>query len=194
MTTRGIASLLVVVAMTSSLDLRAQEPQDLAEGTRIRVLAPGTGKAGFKGTLVARDSQELTLQVKHDRDPVVIPRSQVTRLYISAGRGRGKAAAIGALVGVTVAGALVLSGASGFGCDSSECLCSGDGCMQLLGLLGAPAAATGALVGALVAPEQWRELPLHPPGPASMLSSERIRVGIVPVRGGGVRFVASCTF
>jgi hypothetical protein len=185
MTMQALLASVAVAAMTSAPDLRAEEPQNLDVGTRIRVVVAGADKAGFKGKLVARDSEQLVLEPKPGRDPVTIPYGQVVSLHVSEGRARGKAAAIGALVGIAAAGALFLT-------HPPEC--SGAGCVEFFALIAAPTAATGALIGALGAPERWRDVPARGRAPASVRVSERIRVGIGPVQGGGVRFAASCLF
>jgi hypothetical protein len=138
----------------------------------------------------------LRLQVERLAEPRVVPRATVTKLYVSEGRARGKAAIIGAAIGFAVAGALAV--AAGTSC-SGECLCSGSGCMVLVPILGIPAAATGAGVGALVAPERWREIPVDGAGPgaaygfSSAAGSNHLRLGLAPIRGGAAVSVA-CSF
>ena len=190
MNAQGVVSLVGLVCAFGSAALQAgDEPPP---GTRVRIQA-GESRTGV---LVARDAEQLTLQVGGKEPPVIIPLRQVTGLEVSHGRGRRKAAGIGALVGLVAAGTLVLSGASGVGCgpDDSECFCSGQGCVEAFLLIGVPAAALGAATGALVAPERWREVPVHAAGAASVsLANGGVSVGIVPVRG-GVGLSATCSF
>ena len=177
----------------------ADEPGKLADGCRLRIQAPATGREGFlTGTLVAQDPGRLTMVVGDER--IVVDRGQVSRLETSAGRNRKKGAGIGALVGTAVAGGLVLAGASGVGCHESECFCSGSGCLTGLLILGVPAAALGATTGALVAPERWRSVPAGTPSPAarSLLSRSvgPVRLSVVRAvgRGPGVGFEAGLLF
>jgi hypothetical protein len=185
-------SLFIALLATWQPILLAEEQGEVevAEGSRTRVVA-GTGrKASFSGTLVALDSRQLTIQIKGTLAPVAIDRDQVMKLDVSAGRGKRKAATIGALVGVTLAGAFSLMNAGG----SDDPLCSGSGCATLFVVLGVPAAATGALVGALAAPERWHEAPLSVPSKSAPTISGHVGIGVVPVRGGGASIVIAYGF
>jgi hypothetical protein len=191
MKTRAPLAVGLVCAITSGM-VRAEEPETKAQRARVRLHA-GDGGGEYKGALVEWTSQQLTIRTASDRDAVSIPLRQVEGLFISEGRARRKAAIIGSLVGLAVVGAVVLSGASGVGCDpnQTECFCSGEGCLKAFLLGSVPAAAIGASTGALVAPERWREVPIQPrSAPSASLSCGRIRVGIAPVRGGGAGFAS----
>jgi hypothetical protein len=145
-----------------------------------------------------QDAASLTLRGKSLGDPaLVVPRASVTKLYVSGGHARGKAAIIGAAIGLAVAGGLAVAASA---CDSSgECGCSGSGCPELLAILGIPAAAIGAGVGALVAPERWQEIPVGSAGLGAALSfpggagSSRLHLTLAPVRGGAAASV-KCSF
>jgi hypothetical protein len=188
-----IVSLLVVVLVPNGADLRADPPQDLAQGARIRVeSAAGTST----GTLAGQDAASLTLQVKDLSDPLVVPRAHVMKLHVSEGRAKGKAALIGGAIGLGVAGALVAAGARGAGCDGGECLCSGSGCLAAVVILGIPAAAMGAGVGALVAPERWREIPMAGAAALSLplgARSSRARLTLAPIWSGAAASLR-CSF
>jgi hypothetical protein len=183
MTKSGVVSLLVVALAPCDTGLCADPPHELREGARIRLQAAGTVS---DGTLAAQDAASLTLRVEDLHDPLVVPRATLERVYVSEGRARGKAAMIGAAIGLTVAGALVVAGSAG--CDGGECLCSGSGCVAAVAILGIPAAATGAGIGALVAPERWREVPIP-----ARAGSTRVGWALAPIHGGAaVSF--SCRF
>lgn len=185
LTPAALAALTVAVTtMTASPGRCADETPVLDVGARVRVQTTGT-QPRHEGRVVAWDPEQLTLETKTGRDPVVIPYRQVTGLYVSGGRGRGKAATIGALVGVAAVGALFLT-------VPTEC--SGSGCAELFALVALPTAATGALIGAAVAPERWREVTAPGRNAPSLRVSERVRVGFAPAPGGGVRFAASYSY
>jgi serine protease Do len=158
----------------------------LAEGSRIRVEARGTGREiPLEGTLLGLDSTKLTMRTQRGRAPTVIPRSELVRIETHAGRRTNMAAAIGALVGAGVAGALVVRSAGNEGC--SECILP-------IVVLGIPAAAAGAAFGMLVAPDRWNEVRLPARGALTLSSGGPIGVRIAPVPGGGARVAFSCGF
>ncbi|MFI4946141.1 MAG: hypothetical protein ACHP85_22890 [Burkholderiales bacterium] len=168
---------LSVLLAASSPSLLAQDQSQLRPGARIRI-RPATGHGHWiKGTFATLDAKQLTLQRRDETGPVVFERSEVKKLEVSAGRGRKKAAAIGALVGVTLSGAFTLLNALGDGDD----WCSGSGCAAMFFVFGIPTAATGSLVGAAVAPERWRDVPLSPMTP---LAAGRVGLTLTPTRGG----------
>jgi len=184
-----VACIAALLSLAGNTVVFAGEPPALVEGSRIRIeTRSGDRSKRVQGTLLALSSSQLTLRRSEGDDSLVMPLDRITKLEVSGGRARRKAAGIGAIVGATLAGAFTLLNAAGDGDD----LCSGSGCVTLFAVLGVPAAATGALVGAGVAPERWREAPL--PGRASLLGSGRLAVSAGPARGGGVGLTISCRF
>ena len=179
---RGVGILTLSWAGTSPT-LGAEEPV-LAEGSKIRVEARGKCRESpLEGTLVRLDPTRLTLHT--ELGTKVIPRTDIVRIETHAGRHSNAAAAIGALVGAGVAGALVVRSAGNEGCS---------GCILPIVVLGIPAAAAGAALGMLVAPDRWTEVPLPDHGALTLAARGPIRVQIGPVRGGGARAAFSFGF
>ena len=149
---RTLASVGIVTLSWAgpSPTLGAEQPA-LAAGTRIRVEARGADRENpLDGTLVALDSTKLTLRTELGTAPTIIQRSDVIRIATHSGRHTNAAAAIGALIGAGAAAVFVLRSAGNEGCG---------GCALPIVILGIPAAAAGAGVGTLVAPDRWTRVP-----------------------------------
>ncbi len=177
-----LASLATAWGATASAD-----PTGAPTGTsRIRVTAPAFASKPLTGSLVALEEAKLKLQREGSSEVVEIPRRDVTRLEVSTKRSRrGRAAGIGALVGLGVGAALGY--AAGDDCntpDAPSIVCiprpaSAGG----VGLVGA---ALGAAIGAAVGPgEKWE---VRDPG--------RIQLAVSPSprRSGGVGLSLSIGF
>jgi hypothetical protein len=98
-------NVALALLMTSLLagNVLADGLPPLVLGKRLRV----TGDHRLVGRLVAQDDQSLTLQVREDKAPVVVPRTTVTRVEESLRPGRkGRGALIGAAVGAGAAAVL----------------------------------------------------------------------------------------
>jgi hypothetical protein len=161
------ASLLVPVATAQS-----RSPQ--SEGARVRITAPSVGTRPLVGTLVGIESDALKLDVEGALESRVVPRSAVTKLEFSQGRKRNtmKGAWIGLATGAVAGGALAAAYASSDGGPVNA-----EFVPLVAGVYGAAGMALGALIGAMVKSERWREADLEGP---------LVSVGSVP--GGGVGF------
>ena len=177
-----LASLAIAWGATASAD-----PSGAPTGAkRVRVTAPAFGGKPLTGSLVALEEAKLKLQREGSSEVVEIPRRDVTRFEVSTKRSRrGRAAGIGALVGLGVGAALGY--AAGDDCntpDAPSIVCiprpaSAGG----VGLVGA---ALGAAIGAAVGPgEKWEA---RDPG--------RIQLAVSPSprRTGGVGLSLSIGF
>ena len=158
-TSRGGTALLTLClfcAVAQAADEGALTTK-LSPGMRVRVLAPGYAPEPIVGTIYALDERSIRLQTQARAEPLTVPREQITRLDLSAGRrSRLPGALIGAAVG-GAAGALAGSQSSSYR-DASQ---AGG---ALVGVL------VGALVGALIPPgERW-----------NLLSSSGYRVTLGP--------------
>ena len=183
---RDMARMLVLVALTASLPAAAAAQSsldDLAAGTRVRVSAASFGSSPRIGRVVRASRDSLVVQTTDGRrlSAQAIPSSQITRLDVSWGAGRGhksQFAGIGFLVGAGIAQLIPHE-------DSQESPYIGDGDVSgfvdglLLGGLGA---AIGAYLGR--AREDWRRVPLG----ATQLSLR------VPQSGKGLGIGATVAF
>ena len=175
MMNRGLTAVFLCAATVTSAAAAEQTPptvarpiEALALPARVR-LNLADGRRLKCDLLGIEDGRLLVRPVgRLPEASWTVPFADLRGAERSLGRRRGRAALIGGLVGAAVGGALVLSGASGVGCNSSECFCSGSGCFTAFTWFGAPAAATGALVGALSAGERWTPLDLGRAGPPSV--------------------------
>jgi hypothetical protein len=151
---RALLALLLLVALPA-----APRAQSVAQGTRVRVMAPAISNDWIGGTVDRADSAALRLRVPPAGGVLLVPAQTLQRLQAS--RGRGTATLEGAIAGGTL-GALV-----GFFAIRTE----GDGsCARGCGgasgggfLVGAGAGAVlGGLIGSRIrtGPERWREVPL----------------------------------
>jgi hypothetical protein len=137
----------------------AQEPPGLAPGSRLRITASSLD-GPIRGTLASLSDDSLTLETK-DAAPLVIERSRITRLEVSAGhRSRNRGAAIGAAVGLGVGllfTAVVAATESCEGYNAEDCgLATGVSLILFTPVL----TGAGALIGVAVTPgERWVRVP-----------------------------------
>src|SRR5262245_30541312 len=177
-----LTSLIAFCGATASAD-----PSGAPTGTRsVRVTAPAFADKPLTGSLVALEATKLKLQREGSSEVVEIPRRDVTRLEVNTRKSRrGKAAAIGALVGFGVGAILGYSAGDDCGApDAPSLVCfereatAGGG-----GLVGA---GLGALIGVAVGPgEKWE---VRDPGRV------RLTVSPAPRRGRGVGLALSIGF
>jgi hypothetical protein len=151
------ATLAVVLTLLARTAAAAQAP--VAEGTRVRLqVRTGSLHVG----VVDRLSGD-TVYLRGDRTGGVqpYPASTLRRVEVSLGRrNRGRAAAVGGLIGLAVGGAMAAAFGHGCGVQASNTSGSGPyrcgGSRQTVSLV-AGMGALGAVVGAAVPPrERWR--------------------------------------
>jgi hypothetical protein len=147
------ASVLAILSLSLSTSVAAQERQDWNSLGRI--------SPGEKVSLSARDNHHVTgafqswTPDKVNIANVTVNRQDVLKIErLRTGRGRGKRAAIGALIGFGAG--FGIGAAAGGNCGAGHigpCISRG----ELGGVLGACLAAAGALVGGVL-PNHGREL------------------------------------
>jgi hypothetical protein len=114
---------------------------------RVRVTAPRVASEPMVGTYLSADRDTLRLLTTEGSPQLAVPVTAVQRFEVSTGRTRLKWARRGALAGLVFG--LVLGATQD------------DGAVFISGLLFAPPA--GAVAGAMMAPERWREASLDAP-------------------------------
>lgn len=170
---------VAIGVLMASYSARGETPE-MAAGARVRWTTAGSEER-VQGRLIGQEAERLVVETAREHVPVAVPFDRVTRLQVSDGRHRRKAAAIGALVGVAAMGVV-------FATTPGDC--SGSLCIPYFALYALPAAATGGLVGAAIAPERWQDVKIPRP---PMRVSERFDLGIGPAQG-GLRVAASVRF
>jgi len=108
MTRYGISLLLLLLSMTAHGSLRAQDSvrvSALHPGVRVRFNAPAVAPARFLGTVRWLTADSIALDTP-DHRLATIPRSPITKLEISLGASRLRAARRGLLWGVPIGAAL----------------------------------------------------------------------------------------
>ena len=132
--------------------IHAQESPAVAVGTRVRIAAATVAPDRLVATLVAFDENTMTLAVKSQRTPLVVPRDSITRLEVSRGRkgNAGKGALIGAIPWVILVVLVVHSG----GLPES-----GVTDVRSFAFLGVTVG-TGAAIGATIKTERWQDTPI----------------------------------
>jgi hypothetical protein len=157
--------------------LAVQTAPILKPGDRVRVIAPAVSPDPVVGTLVTLGADTLVVQ---DSATWRFAFGAVQRVGVS--RGRKSNAVVGAgyglLAGVGV-GLLITSS-----CEPDLIFNSKAQCM-LAGAIffGAAGTLVGAVTGAFVRTERWRDVPL-----------DRVRMSVVPRSGGGVQGRAALAF
>ena len=185
---------LAMVAIVTSLAAlcgaaaSADEGRPPTEGRRVRVTAPGFAGGTVIGDLIAIEATQVTLHRAGASEVVAIPRRDVTRFEIgTTRRRRGRAASIGALVGLGI-GAI-----AGFAVGNDDCggpdapfiMCvPREGSAAGVGVAGA---GLGAALGLLFAPGETVWETVDPGG---------LQVSVTPSRRGksGVGLALSVTF
>jgi hypothetical protein len=185
---------LAMVAIVTSLAAlcgaaaSADECKPPTEGRRVRVTAPGFAGGTVIGDLVAVEATRVTLRTAGASEVVAIPRRDVIRLEIGTKRHRrGRAAGIGALVG------LGIGAVAGFAVGNSDCggpdaptiVCvPREGSAVGVGVAGA---GLGAALGLLFAPGETVWETVDPGG---------LQVSVIPSRRGknGLGLALSLTF
>lgn len=167
-----VASLATLGGAAASAD----EGRPPAEGRRVRVTAPGFVDGPVIGDLVAVEATRVTLHRAGASEILAIPRRDVTRFEIGTKRRRrGRAAGIGALVGLGI-GAI-----AGFAAGNDDC--GGPDAPFIMCVpretsaagVGGAGAALGAALGLLFAPGETLWETVDPGG---------LQVSVTPSRRG----------
>lgn len=143
-----LAILAVLLSAVIPRDAAAQWiASQLSSGARVRVTAPRIVPEPVVGTYLSAAGDSVRLLAAGGGVRLAVPIAAVERFEVSDGRARGKWAKRGALVGLGLGLAAASAG------DSDE--------WSNLGFL-ILAVPSGALAGALIAPEQWHHASLAP--------------------------------
>ena len=160
----------------------AEDTVILNSGTWIRLSSITHLDRPLLGTFVSLTEKTISMKVKGQPDFFVTSLSAVTKLEVSQGKAL-KGPVIGGSIGFLAGAGLGVVGwmlgcgyESGEDCSTKEYVLAGAG-------FGALGAVPGAIVGAIIGPEKWNELPLG-----------QVRTGIFPRYDGGIMFSASFSF
>lgn len=149
---KSVPVLLLALVLGSTPAHGQLLARPITSGEPVRVTAPSVAAAPIRGAFLSGERDTIRVATAGGSLIVGVPFSAVERLEVSRGRDRKRWAVIGAGAGGVAGlllGALSASGSSG-SLDQSWA--------PLGGLIfGIP---VGAVVGAIVAPERWREHPV----------------------------------
>ena len=154
---RAAAAFVVLVFGSQA---PADDAPRLLPGSRLRITASSLN-GPIRGTLASLGDDSLTLQTRGGADPLVIERSRITRLEVSAGRrSRGRGAAIGAAAGLGIGllfTGVVAANESCEGYNAEDCgLATGISLILLTPVL----TVSGAVIGVALPPsERWLRVP-----------------------------------
>jgi len=161
--------LLAALALSLALPAlgAAQTPESqLVVGQRVKIRTAARPVAVGVLTLTTPDS--LVLLTEHDAARLAVPRSEITKLYISEGRSAWAGAVRGMMWGggFGAAAAFVISADPCPNSSADTCTRGASSSAPSRGRVAAEVffncLAFGAGIGALVKAETWRELPLQP--------------------------------
>jgi hypothetical protein len=174
-------SLTLTMALASSFALaseqRSQEKSlsPIVTGSRVRVVAPSAVSGRVTGTVI--EMSEESLVILADERPLRVPRQAIEQIELSTGKQRRTLK--GMLIGAGI-GAVVLPPALHDSC-LNDCGSKWSAEYILAGV--GVGAAWGAGIGALVKKDRWSSVPVT-----------QVRLGLWPIRGGGIGASVSLTF
>jgi hypothetical protein len=172
--------LLVAIAVLLPSTARSQEQPGpnpgIGVGNKIRLWAPTVASGHIDGTVLGMDRASVTVG-KEGRAPISVSREAITALDVRVGQKRHwrKGAIIGAATIATMVGGLCAGAPSGYECHRSDA-------PLMLGMV-AEGAVLGAGVGAVFKTDRWRSVPV-----------DRVRFGLAPTAGRGMRFSLALKF
>ncbi len=176
-----VLAVLAVLALAASSGALGQE-QPLQPGQRVRVTVPILDVNKHKATFQRMSGDTLVL------DSESYSLSDVTRLDVY--RGRKSNTAKGALYGVLIGTSLGAIASVAWIADDCEFIdtsgCGSDETVVMIGgtvVLAVVGSGIGAGIGALTKTDKWDQVPL-----------DRLRVSVVPQRGGRFGFGVSVAF
>jgi len=145
----------------------AAQHSTFTPGSRVRVTRPG--RSVLVGPVIrsATDSLWVGITGHSQPEPVVLQEGTV----VDRSLGRGNRVWQGALVGVVVGAAATALFLSGF--CGGDTLCNGDEQLRAIPIIGLPAVALGAGIGALIRYERWGRA--YPPDRGSLVLGLAIR-------------------
>jgi hypothetical protein len=168
-------TLASIVALASEQRSPQETLSPIVTGSRVRVVSPRAVSGRVTGTVIEMSAESLVILA--DERPLRVPRDAIEQLEVSTGKQRRtlKGMLIGAGIGaVVVPPALYDSCLSDCGSKwSAEYILAGVGV----------GAAWGAGIGALVKKDRWSSVPVT-----------QVRLGLWPIRGGGIGASVSLTF
>lgn len=177
------AVVAIGVFCIASAPLLAQEPAELALGTRVRVRPVSTSgklKRGIEGRVERFAGDTLWVQPTEGGELTAYSASSRQALFVYGGRASsvGRGAAYGAGFGA-LAGA-VIGLAAGSDCSGGEWLCFDRGTLALAGgaTLGVVGLVGGIVVGALSSHEVWRRATLSRVTPIALGSPSGLTLGL----------------
>ncbi len=156
------AAAAFVTALVQPVRAAEQEAHDttrLAEGDRIRFVAPPEYPVWVKGDVVSLDDGVLRVdRMKSHGGPLEIYLADVTRLELGVGRERHTLLGLGIGTGV----GLVLGGLLAWAfCEDPDTVCDGfEEVPVIVGVVTLPFAAVGGLLGTFTYDDVWEEIPL----------------------------------
>jgi len=155
---RYLSSAVITLLSMHVHLLGAQAPLgELQPGARVRVEAPGIVAGRYKGTVLTRTGDTLTLGGPSSA-PVRLPLDRLTSVAISRGKSRSAGAVRGIAWGAPI-GLLMGVLAVGLAEDCTNCTDEpSDGEAVALGTLGG--ALWGAGIGAIIGRERWERFQL----------------------------------
>ena len=144
----GVVLLIALVSDSS----RAQVPDWVRIGGRIRVTLTEGPEPEYIGTLLSREADTVRLRVEDRGDEIAVPMTDIARFDVSQGRKNHTGS--GALVGLGVGAmtGMVVGWAQAQDQDAAALL--GGGLFGGLGL------GLGAIIGSRVLSERWEVVPL----------------------------------
>jgi hypothetical protein len=163
----GLWIVLATLSLASSESAAGEDvpqPQLLAPGMRVRILAPEVFPSKVIGTIEQVSDDSVIVGVPGRNEPVSILREKIARLDVSEGpRSRGVDATIGGVIGAGIAAAACAAwNRSGQG----HLVSTG----EVAGVCALFGSGVGAIIGVAVPPgERWKEM-----------SATRYRVSFAP--------------
>lgn len=160
------AGLAIAAVAVSGLTVRRAHCQEvplagqIEDGDRIRLVAPPLFPDRSTGILVSVDERLLHVDsLQAGYGTVAIPLGNISLLEVSTGRkhktwmGLG----IGAIAGVAIGAGFVAL----FCADPDSGNCEWDETLTTTLIIALPFAAVGGIVGNMIRPEQWEEVPVR---------------------------------
>ena len=166
-------TLLVVLAVASVTNVRAQDSLPVTVGDRVRVTAPDLGLNNYDGRLRLQDGSVLTV------DTLDVPLTSVTELEVYRGKESHTTALVllGFFAGAVIGTAVTASECAGGGPYAGICKSSSAAIGGLAGLF------VGGITATFIKSDRWEAVPI-----------DQLRVSFAPQRDGRFAFGLSVAF